>query len=113
MDIDDLDKSLSDMQTMRIEETVLGHVDRYEIVRKLGEGGFGAVYGANDVESGIFVALKSLPPEVATDQEEMEDIRANFQLISKLHHPVIASVLYLHRVENVDSSTQSSRYQKR
>ena len=105
MDIDDLDKSLSDMQTMRIEETVLGHVDRYEIVRKLGEGGFGAVYGAKDVESGIFVALKSLPPEVATDQEEMEDIRANFQLISKLHHPVIASVLYLHRVENVDSST--------
>lgn len=105
MEFDDLDKSLSDMRTMRVEKTVLGQVDRYEIVKKLGEGGFGAVYGANDLESGIYVALKSLPAEIVADQEEMEDIRSNFQLISKLHHPVIASVLHLHRVVNVDSGT--------
>lgn len=106
MDHEDLDKSLSDMQTMRETKTILGNVDRYEIIEKLGEGGFGAVYGANDLESGIYVALKSLPPEVAKDQEEMDDIRSNFQLISKLHHPIIASVLHLHRVSDVDPHSQ-------
>ena len=107
MDIDDLDKSLSDMDTIRIKKTVLGQIDRYEITDKLGEGGFGAVYGAKDIETGLYVALKSLPSEVSRDGEEMDEIRANFQLVSKLHHPVIASVLHLHRVIEVDSKAKS------
>ena len=107
MSLDDLDKSLSDMDTIRIKKNILGHIDRYEITDKLGEGGFGAVYGAKDIETGLYVALKSLPGEISRDGEEMEEIRANFQLVSKLHHPVIASVLHLHRVIDVDSKAKS------
>ena len=77
-----LDKSLSDMDTIRIKKNILGHIDRYEITDKLGEGGFGAVYGAKDIETGLYVALKSIGRNIR-DGEEMEEIRANFPVSFK------------------------------
>jgi|GEM_PF-6872848 len=99
---DALEQSLGDMPTMQLDQKGIGLVDRYELLEKLGEGGFGAVYGARDTEAGILVALKALPAEVSCDVEEMTSIRSNFALVSRLHHPGIASVLHLHKVENPD-----------
>lgn len=97
-----LEDSLGDMPTMNLYQSGIGRVDRYELLEKLGEGGFGAVYGARDTEANILVALKALPAEVSCDADEMNAIRDNFSLVSKLHHPNIASLLHLHRVERVD-----------
>jgi formylglycine-generating enzyme required for sulfatase activity len=70
---------------------------RYRVEEELGQGGMGVVYRCLDEVSGADVALKALPPEVAHNSGEMEEVRANFRLVSKLHHPNIANVNTLER----------------
>ena len=74
----------------------LGRIDKYELLRELGEGGFGAVYLARDTVAGIEVAVKGLPPEVKHNEGELEGIRANFALVKRLRHPNIVAVTDLH-----------------
>jgi len=64
---------------------------RYEMLAKLGRGGMGVVYRCFDKTAGVEVALKALPPELSQNDIEMEDIRENFRLVYKLHHPNIAN----------------------
>ncbi len=63
---------------------------RYKVVAQLGQGGMGVVYKCFDETAGIEVALKALPPELSHNTLEMEDIKDNFQLVSKLIHQHIA-----------------------
>ena len=79
----------------------LGRIDQYELVRELGGGGFGCVFLAKDTVAGIEVAVKGLPPEVKHNKEELENIRENFALVSRLHHPNIAAALVLHPAKEV------------
>ena len=64
--------------------------ERYKVLAELGQGGMGVVYRCWDETSGVEVALKALPPELSHNSVEMEDIRDNFQLVSKLVHQNIA-----------------------
>ncbi|MGI6301330.1 MAG: SUMF1/EgtB/PvdO family nonheme iron enzyme [Verrucomicrobiota bacterium] len=72
-------------------------VGRYLVKGELGSGGMGVVYRCLDKVAGIEVAVKALPRLVAHNSLEMEDVRENFQLVHKLHHPHIAAATQLER----------------
>ena len=70
---------------------------RYVVEKVLGEGGMGIVYQCLDKVGGVSVAVKCLPPEVSRNEDEMDDIRANYQIVRKLRHPNIAGVATLEK----------------
>ncbi len=72
-------------------------LNRYKVVGELGKGGMGVVYRCQDTVGGIEVALKTLPPDVSRDEAEMNDVRSNFQLVSRLAHPNIAQIRTLEK----------------
>ena len=82
-------------------EGALGRIDKYELKRELGEGGFGTVYLAHDTVADVDVAVKGLPPEVKHNAVELESIRGNFALVKRLRHPNIVAVTDLHQALSV------------
>ena len=111
--MDDIDFSVGDMPTSDSgNNKVLAQVDRYELLSELGRGGFGAVFLAKDTVSEQWVALKTLPPELSHSAEDMESVKENFALVSKLKHPNIASNDYLHKIEVINAMNQGVHLQR-
>jgi two-component system LytT family response regulator len=97
--------------------TTIGH---YRVVSRLGQGGMGAVYLADDTHLGRRVALKVLTPEVAADPERMQRFVQEAKLASALTHPNVAYIheigqdgdLWFLAMEYVDGSPLSARIQE-
>src|SRR5207253_1098379 len=72
-----------------------GHVldSRYQVQKKLGEGGMSYVYLAREVASGQDVAIKVLSPKLATDRSSVERLRREAGLAMRLDHPNVCRIL--------------------
>ncbi len=73
---------------------------RYQVMKKLGEGGMSYVYLAKEISSGDIVAIKVLSPRLASDKSSVERLRREAGLAMRLDHPNVCRIMRLGESED-------------
>src|SRR5262249_32824665 len=91
--------------TIRLSTGMTGRtIGPYEILSKLGEGGMGAIYRPHDTRLDRDVALKVLPPGLASDRDRRQRFAREAQATARLNHPHIVTIYDIAEAPGDDAS---------